>query len=151
LLFDSQLKQRNIKVVRRLDENATLLCLAGEIQQVFTNLVSNAIDSLQRDGKLLLTVREGRDWSGSSGRGIWVSIADTGAGILPGIRKKLFEPFVTTKGDGGTGLGLWVSREILDRHGARSHVHSRVNCGTTFGVFFPNDAIECANAAKLSA
>ncbi len=151
LLFDSQLKQKNIKVVRRFDENATLNCLVGEIQQVFTNLVSNAIDSMQRDGKLWLTVREGKDWSNSSGRGIWVSIADTGAGILPNIRKKLFEPFVTTKGEGGTGLGLWVSREILDRHGANIHVHSRAGCGTTFGVFFPDEGIERVNAAKLSA
>lgn len=151
LLFDSQLKQKNIKVIRRFDENATLNCLVGEIQQVFTNLVSNAIDSMQRDGKLWLTVREGKDWSNSSGRGIWVSIADTGAGILPNIRKKLFEPFVTTKGEGGTGLGLWVSREILDRHGANIHVHSRAGCGTTFGVFFPDEGIERVNAAKLSA
>lgn len=58
LLFDGQLKPKNIKVIRRFGENATLLCLVGEIQQVFTNLVSNAIDSMQRDGKLWLSVRE---------------------------------------------------------------------------------------------
>lgn len=148
LLFDTQLKQKNIKVIRRFDENATLLCLVGEIQQVFTNLVSNAIDSMPRDGKLLLTVRQRRDWSRDSGHGIWVSIADTGTGIPTAIRKKLFEPFVTTKGEGGTGLGLWVSREILDRHGAHIRVRSRVGLGTTFGVFFPDDGIDRVKAAK---
>ncbi len=150
LLFDTQLKQKNIKVIRHIDDSATLLCLVGEIQQVFTNLVSNAIDAMKQDGKLWLSVRQGKDWSNASGRGIWVSIADTGTGIPPGIRKKLFEPFVTTKGEGGTGLGLWVSREILERHGTHVHVRSRVECGTTFGLFFPENGIDRANARKPS-
>ena len=150
LLFDTQLKQKNIKVIRHIDESATLLCLVGEIQQVFTNMVSNAIDAMKRDGKLLLSVRQGKDWSNGSGGGVWVSIADTGTGIVPGIRKKLFEPFVTTKGESGTGLGLWVSREILERHGAHIHVRSRAECGTTFGLFFPENGIDRANAPKPS-
>ncbi len=148
LLFDNQLKQKNIKVIRRVDQDACLLCLVGEIQQVFTNLVSNAIDSMQRDGKLLLSVRKGKGWSKDSTEGIRVSIGDTGTGMPPEIKKRLFEPFVTTKGEGGTGLGLWVSREILDRHGARVRVRSREGSGTTFSVFFPENAINRADSAK---
>ena len=146
--FDNQLKQKNIKVIRRVDQDACLLCLVGEIQQVFTNLVSNAIDSMQRDGKLLLSVRKGKGWSKDSTEGIRVSIGDTGTGMPPEIKKRLFEPFVTTKGEGGTGLGLWVSREILDRHGARVRVRSREGSGTTFSVFFPENAINRADSAK---
>ena len=148
LLFDNQLKQKNIKVIRRVDRDASLLCLVGEIQQVFTNLVSNAIDSMQRDGKLLLSVRKGKGWSKESTEGIRVSIGDTGTGMAPEIKKRLFEPFVTTKGEGGTGLGLWVSREILDRHGARVRVRSREGSGTTFSVFFPENAINRADSPK---
>ncbi len=148
LLFDTQLKQKNIKVIRHVDQDASLLCLVGEIQQVFTNLVSNAIDSMQRDGKLLLSVHKGKDWSKRLTEGIRVSIADTGTGIQPEIKKRLFEPFVTTKGDGGTGLGLWVSREILDRHKAPIRVRSRLGRGTAFNIFFPENGINRVDADK---
>jgi signal transduction histidine kinase len=148
LLFDTQLKQKNIKVISHVDQDASLLCLVGEIQQVFTNLVSNAIDSMQRDGKLLLSVRKGKAWSKNSTEGVRVSIADTGTGIQPEIKKRLFEPFVTTKGEGGTGLGLWVSREILDRHKAQIRVRSLVGHGTAFSLFFPENGINQVDEDK---
>jgi len=150
MLFETQLKQKNIKVIRHIDQDASLLCLVSEIQQVFTNLVSNAIDSMQRDGKLLLSVRKGKAWSKNSTKGVRLSIADTGTGIQPEIKKRLFEPFVTTKGEGGTGLGLWVSREILDRHRAQIRVRSRVGHGTAFSLFFPENAINQADEEKIA-
>jgi signal transduction histidine kinase len=91
--------------------------LKGEIRQVLSNLVGNAIDAMQPlgGGRLLLPRRVGRDWT--TGRtGLVITVADTGSGMSGSVTSRTFEPFYTTKGIGGTGLGLWVSSEIVQRH-----------------------------------
>jgi signal transduction histidine kinase len=84
--------------------------LKGEIRQVLSNLVGNAIDAMEPlgGGRLLLPSRVGRDWT--TGRtGLVITVADTGSGMSGSVTSRTFEPFYTTKGIGGTGLGLWVS------------------------------------------
>lgn len=70
-----------------------------------------------------------------------LTFADTGAGMSASAQKKLFDAFYTTKGIGGTGLGLWVSRDIIERHAGRVLLRSRENRGTVFTIFLPYDAI----------
>ncbi len=132
---DPSIRLRNTRVERRYREAPAVLCHPGEIQQVFTNLVSNALDALSNKGKLVLAVRAAKDRKGCAG--VRVTIADDGSGMDQFMFERLFHPFVSTKGEAGTGLGLWVSKGILDNHHATIAVRSKRGRGTVFRVFFP--------------
>lgn len=131
---DPVIRVRGINIERRFHPAPTLLCQPGEIQQVFTNLISNALDALPDKGRLILEVRAS---SSSTGPGVAVTVADNGSGMDVQMLQRLFHPFVTTKGEAGTGLGLWVSKGILDKHNAKVAVRTRPGCGTVFRIFFP--------------
>jgi signal transduction histidine kinase len=115
-----------------------VLCHPGEIQQVFTNLIDNALDALARRGRLVVTVRPARDRAGREG--VMASVADNGTGMDRTTRDRLFYPFITTKGEAGNGLGLWVSKGIVDKHHGAIAVRSKQNRGTVFTLFLPLDA-----------
>jgi signal transduction histidine kinase len=132
---DPAIRVRNIHIERRYRPAPAVLCQPGEIQQVFTNLISNALDALPEKGRLTLAVRPATDPTGNFG--VAVTIADSGSGIDRAMFERLFHPFVTTKGEAGTGLGLWVSKGILDKHSACVAVRTRLGCGTVFRMFFP--------------
>jgi len=134
---DPSIRLRNVQIERRYRLAPPVLCQPGEIQQVFTNLISNAIDAMQEKGKLVLAIRPATDRTGRDGVG--VTVADNGSGMDAFMFSRLFHPFVTTKGETGTGLGLWVSKGILDNHGASIAVRSRKTAGTVFRLFFPLD------------
>jgi PAS domain S-box-containing protein len=113
----------------------------GELRQVVSNLLSNALDAVPAGGKILIRMRP---FSGPAGRGVRITIADNGSGILPKDRRKIFEPFFTTKEKIGTGLGLWVCRDLVEKNGGKIAFRSSVQpgCnGTTFSVFIPNSAL----------
>jgi PAS domain S-box-containing protein len=137
---DPDLRSRKIQVERRHRAAPQVLCLPGEIQQVVTNLVSNALDALRLNGRLIVAVRPARDGKGR--RGVSLTVADTGQGMSRATLDRLFQPFVTTKGESGNGLGLWVSKGILDKHRATIAVRSRVGGGTVFRVFVPLDTTD---------
>ncbi|HEX4605352.1 MAG TPA: PAS domain-containing protein [Candidatus Angelobacter sp.] len=139
-LYQSRIQAKKIVVQREFDQTVEVSGLSGEIRQVISNLVANAIDAMPEGGTLRLRVRRGREFSNSNQTGGRIVIADTGSGIPREQRKKLFEPFYTTKLDVGTGLGLWVSREIIKKHGGAISLRSSVGprChGTVFSVFLP--------------
>ncbi len=132
---DPAIRVRNIAIERRYHAAPAVLCHPGEIQQVFTNLVSNALDALPEKGRLALAMRPARDRSGREG--VAVTVADSGSGMDKQMFERLFHPFVTTKGEAGTGLGLWVIKGILDKHDAKVAVRSKSGFGTVFRIFFP--------------
>ncbi len=134
---EPDLRTRRIKLERRHRPAAPALCLPGEIQQVLTNLISNALDALPDHGRLIVAVRPAADRNGREG--VSITVADTGEGISRLTLSKLFQPFVTTKGDAGTGLGLWVSKGILDKHHSKIQVRSQPARGTVFRLFLPSD------------
>jgi signal transduction histidine kinase len=115
--------------------------MAGELRQVIVNLVGNAVDAMAiSGGTLKLRITNTREYSNGSRPGIRFTISDTGSGIHPEIKKKLFEPFISTKGDTGTGLGLWVSYGIVQKHSGKIQVKSSAispATGTVFSVFLP--------------
>ncbi|MES2223026.1 MAG: PAS domain-containing protein [Acidobacteriota bacterium] len=116
-----------------------LVCYSGEIRQLFANLVGNATDAMPTGGRLRLRVRPVTDWRHQE-PGVRVTISDTGHGMPPDVRRRIYEPFFTTKGEVGTGLGLWVSAGIVDKHRGSMHVRSRTavgKSGTTFTVILP--------------
>jgi PAS domain S-box-containing protein len=139
-LYLPRIQAKNIRLSREYDETVQVTGLAGEIRQVVSNLVANAIDALPMEGALRIRVHHGRELSNSHRPGGKIVIADTGSGITLEHRKKLFEPFYTTKQDVGTGLGLWVSREIIQKHGGNITLRSSVapeHSGTVFSIFLP--------------
>jgi signal transduction histidine kinase len=134
---ETEMNIRGIQLERRYDAAPQVLCLAGEMQQVFTNLISNALEALDDGGRMIVCVRAARDSSGRAG--VAVSVADSGAGMSVATLDQLFHPFITTKGDEGTGLGLWVSKGILDKHHSTVKVRSKQGLGTVFRIFIPVD------------
>jgi len=142
-VFQSRLLNGRVQVEQRVRSHDPIRCCEGEIRQVLSNLVSNAIESMQSSGgRLLLRSRCATNWSNGR-KGLIITVADTGIGIHPDVRKKIFEPFFTTKGQGGTGLGLSVSLDIVIRHEGSLRVRSTQapnHSGTVFSLFLPSDA-----------
>jgi signal transduction histidine kinase len=136
-----------VEVYRRYERDVSLYCFAGELRQLFANLVGNALDAMLRSGGTLrLSVRKSRSWRNPDVTGVRISVCDTGSGMTPAVRLRIFEPFFTTKEDTGTGLGLWVSAEIVQKHGgvvrvrsrAAETIHAGQMPGTIFMLFFPS-------------
>jgi signal transduction histidine kinase len=127
-----------LAILHRTDRAVT--CFDGEIRQVLSNLIGNAIDALpSAGGRISIRSREATDWA-TGRRGVVLTVADNGAGMSAYTLSKMYEPFFTTKGDKGTGLGLWISREIVDRHHGFLKVRSSQSAhhsGTVFALFLP--------------
>ncbi len=150
----SRLQNAGITIQQRDHSTEPVLCFEGEIRQVLTNLIGNAIDSMHGSGggTLYLRGRTTRDRA-TDKNGLTITVADTGTGIPVAARAKLFDAFFTTKGIGGTGLGLWISKEILDRHQGKLHVRTNQDAtrhGTVFTIFLPgNSSIQSASPVEL--
>jgi PAS domain S-box-containing protein len=143
-LYHGRLNTLNIRVVRDYDATMDLFCFAGEVRQVFANLVANAIDATPEGGRLSVRARRSRNWRHPEQTGVRFVIADTGSGMEPQVRARAFEPFFTTKEVTGTGLGLWVSQEIIVKSRGLVHLRSRTAregaaSGTVFQIFLPDD------------
>lgn len=139
-IYHGGLVNSHVQVEKQNRTQKTVRCFEGEIRQLMNNLVGNAIDSMHPEGgRLLLRGREGTDWR-TGVCGLVITVADTGPGMSPQTQAKAFEPFFTTKGIGGTGLGLWISREIVIRHNGRLSVRSsqsELSRGSVFVLFLP--------------
>jgi PAS domain S-box-containing protein len=125
-------KRANIR--RDWSDDIFIPCVANELRQVATNLIGNALDAIGTEGTILIRIRQ----HGNSS--VHVAIADDGGGILPKDRKHLFEPLFSTKAGVGTGLGLWVSRQIIEKHRGTIRVRSAANGtrrGTTLLIRLP--------------
>lgn len=142
-IYQGRLINSSVEVSKRIRESRPLVCFDGEVRQVLNNLVGNAIDAMAGlGGRLLLRSREGTHWT-SGARGIVFTVADTGSGMRPETIARIFEPFFTTKGMSGTGLGLWVSHDIVQRHRGKLRVKSTSKhgqSGTVFTLFLPFDS-----------
>lgn len=139
-LYARRLSSHDIRVQKHYATEGALEGFPSELRQLLTNLVRNATEASRKNGKIHLHIRETRDWRRPSRRGVRVSIADNGSGIPAATQKKIFEPFFTTKGESATGLGLWASRAIVDRHEGSIRLRSsdrQGRSGTVFSVFLP--------------
>ena len=138
-LYSGRFLVRGIGVDWKLEVSPKVFCLEGEIRQVLNNLIRNAIDAMSGGGRLAVRLRPARDGAGR--QGVRITIADSGEGISPEIMSHLFEPFYTTKDATGTGLGLWVSKGIIDKHDGAVAVRTRRAGagpgGTVFSIWLP--------------
>jgi signal transduction histidine kinase len=138
-LFDRQVREKNIVVERKIEYRQKFPAFPGELRQVISNLVANAIQAIQPNGRLCIRVREGTRRS-TGDRGVFLLVSDSGSGISRENRSFIFEPFFSTKGENGTGLGLWVTKGIVEKHKGTIRVRSRqgeTRQGTTFSIFLP--------------
>jgi signal transduction histidine kinase len=138
-LYSGKLVGRQIRLTRRYRSRCEIAGYSGELRQLLANLLVNAVDAMADGGSLQVRVATGCDWS--NGReGVRITVADNGSGIPRDKLRQIFEPFYTTKKDSGTGLGLWVSRGIVEKHGGSMRVRSRADgraTGTVFFIFLP--------------
>jgi len=148
VLLERQLANAQVTVKSSLPEQAVVTGYPAELRQVFTNLISNAAEASSPGSTIEIVARlvapRGRGLF-SAGAGVAVIINDHGAGITPADLERIFQPFFTTKGVHGTGLGLWVSQGIVQKHGGTITVESRTtpeDHGTTVTVFLPRGEAE---------
>ncbi|WP_348267804.1 ATP-binding protein [Edaphobacter paludis] len=139
-LHHGRLVNSNIDVQVYHCGSRAVVCYEGDIRQVLNNLIGNAIDSMKTGGRLLIRTRDAHLWNGNTS-GVRITIADTGHGMTQEVRERIFEPFYTTKGINGTGLGLWISSGIVDKHRGLIQVHSTLtkSGGTVFSLFLPDE------------
>jgi PAS domain S-box-containing protein len=146
-LLKGRIANAQVDVLREYRAHNKLLCFEGELRQVFTNLIGNAIDAVRGErGRIIVRTSDTRNWKNGA-TGIRVSVCDNGQGISPEALARIFEPFYSTKGNLGTGLGLWVSKEIVHKHGGVVRVRSTKGVATTFSIFFPLDGVSRPNSA----
>ena len=142
LLYEKRFESRRIKVMKQYDKELEITALAGEIRQALSNLITNAIDAMPEGGTLALRVTKSHDWSNPHVHGVRITVLDTGSGIEAKHRKNVFQPFFTTKSDVGTGLGLWITRGIVEKHHGNIRMKSRTGQnahGTAFSIFLPTE------------
>lgn len=140
-LYAGRLVNSKIDLVVQHRSEKLLVYHEGEIRQVLNNLIGNAIGSMKLGGRLILRTKNARFWK-SGFEAVRIAIADTGTGVEPHLLADIFNAFFTTKGIHGTGLGLWIAKGIVDRHGGRLQVFSKTapGCsGTVFSLLLPTD------------
>jgi PAS domain S-box-containing protein len=139
--YTSRATSLGVSFVVNTSTEREVLGSAGELRQILSNLLANSLDACASGSTIRIEASSAIDPRDLSRPGVRITIADTGFGIPPKHLESIFEPFFTTKKDTGTGLGLWVSRELVEKHGGSLRVRSRTTnplCGTVFSIFLPN-------------
>jgi PAS domain S-box-containing protein len=139
-LFRSKLVASNIAVEVRAALEVSVDCMPSETQQIFANLVANAIDAMPYSGRLVIRLRPSRDWRDPRIAGMRITFVDSGMGMSRATLRRIFEPFFTTKTETGTGLGMWVVAQLVERHRGQVRVWStqlQGRSGAAFSVFLP--------------
>jgi len=142
VLYQARLVSACISVHKDFRACPPITAMAGELRQVIVNMVGNALDAMRGGGVLKIRIDRSTEHSNGSRPGMRLTIADSGSGIPPDIKNQLFEPFISSKGERGTGLGLWVSSEIVRKHGGTIRFKSSSlspSTGTVFSIFLPVD------------
>src|SRR5205807_8159126 len=137
-VYGRNIEEKHVTILRRYGNVEELRAFPGELRQVFSNLVLNALEAVSSAGTVAVRIR--RDRASKLQPGIRIMVGDNGPGIAPENLPRIFEPFFTTKDSKGTGLGLWVSQGIIQKHGGTLRVRSSTqgaNHGTCFTVFLP--------------
>lgn len=150
-LYLRKLQQSGIKIEKEFQESIEISGYPGELRQLFSNLILNALESMTSGGRLLLRVISMQEKSGDQRAGVRITVADTGSGISAAALPHIFEPFYTTKKENGTGLGLWLAYGIVQKHSGWIRVASRTmpnpSTGTVFMVFLPESPALAATQA----
>jgi PAS domain S-box-containing protein len=140
-LLKSKIQASGASVEQQCEHPLHILGIAGELRQILANLLANSLDAVSHDCRIVIRASTSLDPAGGSPR-IRISVSDCGHGITPTTAKQMFDPFFTTKGTVGTGLGLWVCKQLVDKNGGSIRVRSTTEGpkhGTTFSITLPRD------------
>jgi signal transduction histidine kinase len=140
-LLKSKIQASGATVLQQCDEPLHILGIAGELRQILANLLANSLDAVGHNCRIIIRTSPSLDPATGQSR-IRLSVSDGGHGITPATAKQMFDPFFTTKGTVGTGLGLWVCKQLVDKNGGNIRVRSRTTGprhGTTFSITLPRD------------
>jgi two-component system NtrC family sensor kinase len=138
-VYESRIKNAGITIEKRKRATQPVECFEGDIRHVLGNVIANAIDAMPLGGRLIVRSREGTDWR-TGRKGLVLTLADTGTGMSTNTQRRMFEAFFSTKGIGGSGLGLWISVDIMHRHGGKITIRSSqksTQTGTVVALFIP--------------
>ncbi len=141
ILFNRKLEAKNLTVRKQYRDELEIRGLEGELRQVFANQIANAIYAMPHNGCLTIRIRRSKSWGNGQCPGTAVTLVDNGSGISQESLPKIFDPFFTTKQDVGNGLGLWITQDIVTRHGGSIRVRSNARpsaSGTIFTTFLPH-------------
>ncbi len=138
-LLKAQVISKGALIDKQCDPGIRITAFEGELRQVLSNLLKNSLEAIPKGGKVTMRAALATNY-GTGAPSIRITIADNGQGISHEVAAQLFKPFFTTKGSVGNGLGLWVSKQIIEKHGGSIRVRSHTNTprqGTTFSMLFP--------------
>ena len=127
-MYHARLAQAEVGVRQDFGPGATIFAAEGEVQQILSNLLVNAMDASRPGSQLILRTR-------TAGPRCAITLLDRGCGIPEANRKRIFEPFYTTKADVGTGLGLWITKELVEKNGGRIRIRSSIAAGRSYSIF----------------
>ena len=142
-IFSARARNRSVNLKSQIKDGLEASTVPGEIRQVVANLVSNSIDAIHGSGQVIIRASASRRWNRKGEPGIRFTVADNGSGISAASLARVFEPFFTTKRDVGTGLGLWICKNIIESHQGTIRGRSSTKPGkswTAFSVFMPLNA-----------
>ncbi len=149
ITYERKIKHKELHIEKKIEPGLEIATLLGELRQILSNLVANAIDASKDGGKIVIGARASRHFH--TGRpGIRITIADTGVGMSREQKKKLFMPFFTTKKEVGTGLGLWITKDLLEKKGGHIRFRSsdQGKSGTVISIFLPLESPAAAAGAS---
>jgi PAS domain S-box-containing protein len=149
-LLHRKIKDKRIAVEKRCAEGTQVSAVAGELRQVLSNLLANSLDALDRAGTIKIRVSSSRSIHHGQSY-VRVTVADNGSGIDDATLPRIFEPLFTTKEATGSGLGLWVSKQLIEKHGGSIRVHSSSRGprrGTVFSIFLPAEGARAAPSSS---
>lgn len=148
ILYERKFKYKNLTVEKRVEPSLGVWALQGELKQVLSNLIANAVEACKADGKIQIRAHASTDVR-SGRRGVRITIADNGIGIPKKDRAKIFLPFFTSRKEVGTGLGLWITKDLLEKKGGSIRFRSsdRAPSGTVMSIYLP--AAQPAPASNL--
>ena len=139
-ILHSRSRNKSITVNTQIRQDPEIKCVAGEVRQLFANLLGNSIDAVPKGGRIEVRISAASERTGRFRNGVRLTVADSGHGIHPAVLDKMFQPFFTTKKEVGTGLGLWIAKSIVENHGGSIRAKTCAVPGrswTVFSVFLP--------------
>jgi signal transduction histidine kinase len=153
-IYERKLRYKQVQAHIYADKELMLYTRQGELKQALSNLIANAIDASHEGGTLWLRARKTRHWGNGEGmdEGVRITLADNGSGMTPEVQRRIFVPFFTTKADVGTGIGLWMTRKLVEKQGGSMRFRSRQGerAGTVMSCFLPLIYDECVDAPALN-
>ena len=138
-IYERKMQYSRLTVIREIDPEVKVHIRQGELKQALSNLIANAIDAGRDGGQIWVRVRRSSDWTHPGGSGVQIIVADNGAGIGAEMKSRIFTPFFTTKAEVGTGIGLWVTKSLIEKQGGSIRFRSRQGdrSGTVMSIFLP--------------